>query len=181
MTSVSAATDDCEQAGPLKLRPALEPLLLQHAVTAVVAGHVHNYERTTPVTNGSVAAEDSAPVHVTVGNAGDIEGMTRGWARVRPAWSAARSLALGWSRWSATATALTLELLATADDFGKVKLFRYPCIVPRADHRLYGGHSSHVTNIGFTANDAWLVSTGGDDRAVFQWEVVHERQNVHIS
>ena len=85
LTSVPAATDDCEQAGPLKLRPALEPLLLQHAVTTVVAGHVHNYERTTPVTNGSVAAEDSAPVHVTVGNAGDIEGMTRGWARVRPA------------------------------------------------------------------------------------------------
>lgn len=73
------------------------------------------------------------------------------------------------------------QLLATADDFGKVKLFRYPCIVPRADHRPYGGHSSHVTNIGFTANDAWLISTGGDDRAVFQWEVVHERQNVHIS
>ena len=66
------------------------------------------------------------------------------------------------------------ELLATADDFGKVKIFRYPCIVPRADHRPYGGHSSHVTNVGFTYNDAWLISTGGDDRAVFQWEVAKE-------
>ena len=70
------------------------------------------------------------------------------------------------------------NLLATADDFGKVKLFRYPCIVPRAEHRPYGGHSSHVTNIGFTSNDAWLISTGGDDRAVFQWEVVQERPNL---
>ena len=26
-------------------------------------------------------------------------------------------------------------LLVTADDFGKVKLFRWPCIVPRAQHR----------------------------------------------
>jgi microtubule-associated protein-like 6 len=67
------------------------------------------------------------------------------------------------------------ELLATADDFGTVKLFRYPCIVPRADHRPYGGHSSHVTNIGFTHNDQWLVSTGGDDRGVFQWQVTKER------
>ena len=67
------------------------------------------------------------------------------------------------------------ELLATADDFGKVKLFRYPCIVPRADHRPYGGHSSHVTNIGFSHNDRWLVSTGGDDRAVFPWEVRQEK------
>ena len=73
------------------------------------------------------------------------------------------------------------NLVATADDFGKVKLFRFPCIVPRADHRPYGGHSSHVTNIGFTANDAWLVSTGGDDRAVFQWEVVRESQSVQLS
>ena len=66
------------------------------------------------------------------------------------------------------------DLLATADDFGKVKLFRYPCIVPRADHRPYGGHSSHVTNIGFVYNDRWLISAGGDDRAVFQWEVAKE-------
>jgi len=66
------------------------------------------------------------------------------------------------------------ELLATADDFGKVKLFRYPCIVPRAYHRPYGGHSSHVTNLGFTFNDHWLISTGGADRAVFQWEVAKD-------
>ena len=56
----------------------------------------------------------------------------------------------------------------------QVKLFRYPAIVPRADHRPYGGHSSHVTNLGFTHNDHWLLSAGGDDRAVFQWEVSKE-------
>ena len=62
-------------------------------------------------------------------------------------------------------------LLATADDFGKVKLFRYPCVVPRAQPNEYYGHSSHVTNVAFTANDQTLLSTGGDDRAVFQWAV----------
>jgi len=66
-------------------------------------------------------------------------------------------------------------LLATADDFGKVKLFRWPCIVPRAQHRPYGGHSSHVTNVSFTHQDNWLISTGGQDRAVFQWQVVGAR------
>jgi len=69
------------------------------------------------------------------------------------------------------------HLLVTSDDFGKVKLFRYPCVVPNADCKPYGGHSSHVTNVGFSADDRWVVSTGGEDRAVFQWEVVRESLN----
>ena len=67
------------------------------------------------------------------------------------------------------------QLLVTSDDYGKVKLFRYPCIVPRAACRPYGGHSSHVTNISFTHDDGRVISTGGEDRAVFQWLVVKER------
>ena len=65
-------------------------------------------------------------------------------------------------------------MVKISDDFGKVKLFRYPCIVPNADNKPYGGHSSHVTNIGFSSDDAWVVSTGGEDRAVFQWKVVQK-------
>lgn len=63
-------------------------------------------------------------------------------------------------------------LLATADDWGKVKLFRYPCIVPHAAHLSYEGHSSHITNVTFTNGDSWLLSTGGDDRAILQWDIV---------
>ena len=66
------------------------------------------------------------------------------------------------------------DLIATGDDFGKVKLFRYPCIVPQADCKPYSGHSSHVTNIGFTYDDGLVLSAGGEDRAVFQWRVVAE-------
>ena len=66
------------------------------------------------------------------------------------------------------------ELICTADDFGGVKLFRYPCVVANADGKRYGGHSSHVTNCGFTQDGKWIVSTGGEDRGVFQWELVKE-------
>ena len=72
---------------------------------------------------------------------------------------------------NACARSQSSQLLATADDFGKVKLFLYPCIVPRAQPRPYTGHSSHVTNVAFTEQDRWLISTGGNDRAVFQWQV----------
>lgn len=40
------------------------------------------------------------------------------------------------------------NVLATADDFGLVKLFRYPALGP--DHTKYYGHSSQVTNIKFS-------------------------------
>lgn len=63
-------------------------------------------------------------------------------------------------------------LIATADDWGKVKIFKYPCIVPHAAHVAYGGHSSHVTNLAFTSDNASLLSAGGNDRAVLLWRVV---------
>jgi len=66
------------------------------------------------------------------------------------------------------------ELIVTSDDFGKVKLFRYPSIIAYADNKPYSGHSSHVTNVGFTPDDSFVISAGGEDRALMQWEVVTE-------
>ncbi|XP_029427947.1 echinoderm microtubule-associated protein-like 2 isoform X2 [Rhinatrema bivittatum] len=64
------------------------------------------------------------------------------------------------------------KLLASADDFGKVRLFSYPCSQPRASSHKYGGHSSHVTNIAFLHDDSLLLSTGGKDTSIFQWRVI---------
>uniref|UniRef100_A0A8C5T181 EMAP like 2 n=1 Tax=Laticauda laticaudata TaxID=8630 RepID=A0A8C5T181_LATLA len=64
------------------------------------------------------------------------------------------------------------KLLASADDFGKVHLFSYPCCQPRAPSHTYSGHSSHVTNIAFLHDDSLLLSTGGVDTGVLQWRLV---------
>uniref|UniRef100_A0A670Z9Y6 EMAP like 2 n=1 Tax=Pseudonaja textilis TaxID=8673 RepID=A0A670Z9Y6_PSETE len=64
------------------------------------------------------------------------------------------------------------KLLASADDFGKVHLFSYPCCQPRAPSYTYSGHSSHVTNIAFLHDDSLLLSTGGVDTSVLQWRLV---------
>ena len=61
------------------------------------------------------------------------------------------------------------KILATGDDFSKVKLFRYPCAVKRAAAKEYRGHSSHVTRVKFSFDDRYLVSTGGYDKAVIIW------------
>nr|XP_055052698.1 echinoderm microtubule-associated protein-like 2 isoform X1 [Misgurnus anguillicaudatus] len=61
------------------------------------------------------------------------------------------------------------QLLASADDFGKVHLFSNPCSQPRAPSHIYGGHSSHVTNVAFLHDDSHLISTGGKDTSILQW------------
>ncbi|XP_078031184.1 echinoderm microtubule-associated protein-like 1 isoform X8 [Epinephelus lanceolatus] len=64
------------------------------------------------------------------------------------------------------------SLLVTGDDFGKVHLFSHPCSQFRAPSHVYGGHSSHVTNVTFLHDDSYLVSTGGKDMSVIQWRIV---------
>uniref|UniRef100_A0A1A8UVV6 Echinoderm microtubule associated protein like 2 n=1 Tax=Nothobranchius furzeri TaxID=105023 RepID=A0A1A8UVV6_NOTFU len=63
------------------------------------------------------------------------------------------------------------SLLASADDFGKVHLFSFPCSQPRAPSHEYGGHSSHVTNVAFLHDDSHLLSSGGKDTSILQWVV----------
>lgn len=42
----------------------------------------------------------------------------------------------------------------------------------QAPSHVYGGHSSHVTNVTFLYEDSYLVSTGGKDMSVMQWRIV---------
>ncbi|XP_033734062.1 echinoderm microtubule-associated protein-like 6 [Pecten maximus] len=60
--------------------------------------------------------------------------------------------------------------LATGDDFGFVKLFEFPCSDKQVQHKSFVGHSAHVTNVRFTYDDKYLISTGGDDCSVFVWK-----------
>lgn len=62
------------------------------------------------------------------------------------------------------------KLLATADDFGLVKLFRFPCAQEHSKFVAFEGHSSHVTNVRWTAANQ-LVSVGGNDKCVFVWNM----------
>lgn len=62
-----------------------------------------------------------------------------------------------------------VPVMATADEFGRVKLFNYPCVIPGAPDKCYKGHSRHVTNISFSHDDAYFISVGGIDRCVFVW------------
>ncbi|KAJ4919988.1 hypothetical protein JOQ06_006466, partial [Pogonophryne albipinna] len=64
--------------------------------------------------------------------------------------------------------------LVTGDDLGLVKLFRFPCLKKGAKFKKYIGHSAHVTNVRWSNDLQWVVSTGGADHAVFQWRFLPE-------
>ncbi|KAB7506598.1 Echinoderm microtubule-associated protein-like 1 [Armadillidium nasatum] len=69
------------------------------------------------------------------------------------------------------AKANNYDILASGDDFGKIKLFAFPSSQIKARHNESAGHSSHVTCVRFLHNDTRLISVGGRDTAILQWMV----------
>ncbi|ESO09467.1 hypothetical protein HELRODRAFT_97580 [Helobdella robusta] len=63
--------------------------------------------------------------------------------------------------------------IVSADDFGKVAIYAYPAFHPKSPGFSYSGHSSHVTNVKFLHDDTRLISTGGKDTSIMQWQVVN--------
>lgn len=61
------------------------------------------------------------------------------------------------------------RVVATTNEDGIVRLFRYPNDVGRGDHKTYVGHSFHVTKCCFSFNDEFLITIGGEDRTTLQW------------
>jgi hypothetical protein len=59
-------------------------------------------------------------------------------------------------------------LLVTGDDFGLVKLFKYPA-PEGAKFKKYVGHSAHVTSVRWLHDNSYVISIGGGDQAVLQW------------
>jgi len=75
---------DCEVTGPIKELPVLEPLFLKHKVDLALFGHLHNFERSWPISGSGKVEQRSythakSPVHVVIGGAGDNEGLTNRW------------------------------------------------------------------------------------------------------
>lgn len=56
--------------------------------------------------------------------------------------------------------------------WGQHVLSRCVCFSSQAKHKRYFGHSAHVTNIRFSSDDKYVVSTGGDDCRLYQINLV---------
>ena len=56
--------------------------------------------------------------------------------------------------------------MVTADDYSTLKLFRFPAPNIRQGYQRYSGHSAHVSNVRFTADDEHIISLGGKDKSI---------------
>ena len=62
--------------------------------------------------------------------------------------------------------------LCIGDNFGRVRLYRYPCVNEEPNYAEVLGHGGPVSNIVLTMDDAYVLSMGELDCCVFQWRHV---------
>ncbi|KAJ4783029.1 Purple acid phosphatase [Rhynchospora pubera] len=72
---------------------SMEPLLYGAGVDLVLAGHVHAYERSKRVYKGKV--DSCGPMHITIGDGGNREGLARRYHNPKPSWSVFREASFG--------------------------------------------------------------------------------------
>jgi len=75
------------------MRQSYEDLLYQHHVDISFTGHIHAYERTTPIYNYTVVSDGI--VTLVVGNGGNGEGLYPNWRDPKPDWSIVREASYG--------------------------------------------------------------------------------------
>lgn len=71
----------------------MEPLLYAAGVDIVFAGHVHAYERSDRVVEGR--KDKCGPIHITIGDGGNREGLAHRYLNPKPDWSMFREASFG--------------------------------------------------------------------------------------
>ncbi|KAL8556154.1 hypothetical protein ACS0TY_003808 [Phlomoides rotata] len=91
------------------MRVMFEPWFVKYKVDIVFAGHVHAYERSERVSNVaytivnglcSPKKDQSAPVYITIGDGGNIEGLANNMTQPQPKYSAFREASFGHATFS---------------------------------------------------------------------------------
>ncbi|KAF5735991.1 hypothetical protein HS088_TW14G00121 [Tripterygium wilfordii] len=86
------------------MRVMFEPWLVHYKVDMVLSGHVHSYERSERVSNVKYNITDglctpvkdpSAPIYLTLGDGGNIEGLANSFTEPQPSYSAFREASFG--------------------------------------------------------------------------------------
>ncbi|XP_042437247.1 probable purple acid phosphatase 20 [Zingiber officinale] len=124
-------TNDAHHLEFEEMRVALEAMLYEARVDVVFSGHVHAYERFARVFNGS--SDLCGPVHITIGDGGNVEGLVTDFLLPHPAISLFREASFGHGRFE----------------------------VANATHALWTWHRND-DNVAVAADQVWITSLASD-------------------
>ncbi|EQC40263.1 hypothetical protein SDRG_02167 [Saprolegnia diclina VS20] len=70
------------------------------------------------------------------------------------------------------------QIVVAADQFGHVRVYKYPAL-PSTNlvYHQYNGHCGRVSHVQFSHDDQFVITSGEDDRCLFQWRVEAEVQD----
>ncbi|OQR86640.1 microtubule-associated protein [Achlya hypogyna] len=69
------------------------------------------------------------------------------------------------------------QIIVAADQYGHVRVYKYPALPsPTLVYHQYNGHCGRVSHVEFSHDDQFVVTSGEDDRCIFQWRVEAEVQ-----
>lgn len=63
------------------------------------------------------------------------------------------------------------HMLAVADQFKRIKIYKYPCLRKNSEGVVGKGHSSAVSNVKWSCDDQYIYTTGESDGMVMIWKV----------
>ncbi|KAF5291175.1 hypothetical protein FQA39_LY14417 [Lamprigera yunnana] len=66
------------------------------------------------------------------------------------------------------------DLLVCGDTDGYIRLFRYPCLTPKAEYNEEKVYSGQISSARFLFNDRNIVTVGGTDAGLMLWELTEE-------
>ena len=69
------------------------------------------------------------------------------------------------------------NIVAVGDEYGRLRLYRYPCLKENASCLEYQAHSPHIMKVRWANEDKFLFSVGGQDRSIMQWRHVIDQEN----
>lgn len=70
------------------------------------------------------------------------------------------------------------SLLAVGDDYGRLKVFKYPCYSKKASHFTIIGHASKIGDVYFNTSSDHLFSLGYIDNTMMQWKISVQKSEV---
>lgn len=71
-----------------------------------------------------------------------------------------------------------MQLLVTGDNFGTLRLYRYPCVdANSALCQVFQGVGSAISVVRFSADNSMVVACATEERCVFQWRVEYEEED----